>query len=144
MPKGRVIAVAGYAALTLLCAAGTAWLVFSGIAKLDLLGNAVEVRLTECHREEGKGGTYTECSGPVQNTTNAPHARVTYKGHKGETIRAAQAPWVGYEAMDTGFVSQGISILSPVVPLFAALGGGALTVREFRRAGQPAASDEAA
>ena len=144
MPKGRVRAVVGYAALTLLCATATAWCVFSGIAKLNLSGNAVEVRLAECHQEEGgKGGSYTVCSGPVQNTENARIAKVSYKGHEGETIRAARTPWGSYDVVDTDFVSRGISILLPVLPLFGTAGAGALTVREFRRARQPAASDGA-
>lgn len=142
VPRGRVIAVAGYAALTLLCTAAAAWLALSGIAQLNLLGNAVEVRLAECHSVEGaRGTTHTDCSGPVQNTTNARTVKVTYDGHKGETIRAARAPWVGYEAVDTGFVSRGISILFPVLPLFAVVGAGALSAREFRRARQPVAAD---
>ena len=142
MPKGRVLAVVGYATLALLCVAVAAELVFNGIAQLNLLGNAVEVRLAECHREDGaRGSTHTECSGLVQNTTNPRTIKVTYDGHRGETIRAAQVPWGSYEAVDTGFVSTGIAILFPVLPLFAAVGAGALTVREFRRVRQPATSD---
>ncbi|MFF7475248.1 hypothetical protein [Streptomyces sp. NPDC008092] len=142
MPKGRVRAVVGYAALTLLCAAATAVVVFYGIAKLNLLGNAVEVRLAECHQDEGKGGSYTVCSGPVENSTNARTVEVSYKGHEGETVRAARTPWGSYELVDTGFVSWGIWILFPMLPLFGTAGAGALTVREFHRARQPAASDE--
>ncbi|WP_427920352.1 hypothetical protein [Streptomyces sp. cg40] len=137
MPKGRVRAVVGYAALTLLCAAATTWCVLTGIAKLNLMGNAVEVRLAECHQKEGaKGGTYTVCSGPVhttRNATNARTAKLSYKGHEGETIRAARTPWGSYDAVDTDFVSRSISILLPVVPLLGTVGAGALTVREFRR-----------
>ncbi|XUL90643.1 hypothetical protein ACQ86D_31745 [Streptomyces galilaeus] len=147
MPKGRVRAVVGCAALTLLCAAATAWCVFTGIAKLNLSGNAVEVRIAECHQEQGgKGGSYTVCSGPVQNTrstTNARTAKVSYDGHEGDTVRAARTPWGSYDVLDTGFVSRAVSILLPVVPLFATAGAGAFTVREFRRARQPAASDGA-
>lgn len=139
MPKRRVIAVGGYAALTLLCAAAAAWTVFTGIARLNLLGNAVEVRLAECHREDGaRNTTHTACSGPSQNTTNARTIKVRYNGHQGETIRAAQKPWGSYEAVDTGFVSWGIAVLMPVLPLGAAVAAGAFAVREFRRARQPA------
>lgn len=145
MPKGRVLAVVGYAAVTLLCAAAAAWTVFTGIARLDLLGNAVEVRLAECHREDGaRSTTHTACSGPVQNATNARTIKVSYNGHKGEIIRAVQKPWGSYEAVDTGLVSWGTALLMPVLPLGAAVAAGAFTVREMRRVRQPAASDEAA
>ncbi|GHG04508.1 hypothetical protein ACFFSH_34205 [Streptomyces filamentosus] len=143
MPKGRILAVVGYAALTLLCAAATAWTVFDGIARLNLLENAVEVRLTECHREDGaRGTTHTACSG--QNIANAGTIKVTYDGYPGETIRAAQKPWGSYEAVDTGFVSWGIAVLMPVLPFGATVAAGALAVREFRRVRQPATSDSAA
>jgi hypothetical protein len=145
MPKRRICAVVGYAALTLLCAAATAWTVFTGVARLNLLGNAVEVRLTECHREDGaRNTTHTSCSGPSQSTTNAGTVKVTYDGHRGETIRAAQKPWGSYEAVDTGLVSWGIAILMPLLPLAATAAAGALVVRELRRARQPATSDKAA
>ena len=103
------------------------------------------LRPRECHREDGaRNTTHTACSGPLQNTTNARTIKVRYNGHKGETIRAAQKPWGSYEAVDTGLVSWGIAILMPVLPLGAAVGAGVFTVREFRRAGQPAASEGAA
>ncbi|SEE36474.1 hypothetical protein SAMN05216489_06346 [Streptomyces sp. 3213] len=147
MPKGRVRAVVGYTALTLLCAAATAWCVLAGIAKLNLSGSAVEIRLAECHQEKGgKGGSYTVCSGPVQgtrSTTNARTAKVSYNGHEGETVRAARTPWGSYDVVDGGYVSRSISILLPVVPLLGTAGAAALTVREFRRPRQPAASDGA-
>ncbi|MBK3577074.1 hypothetical protein JHN63_25385 [Streptomyces sp. MBT65] len=143
MPKGRRRAVVGYAALTLLGVTATAAAVSMSIASLDLSGNAVEVRFAECHQESVKGGTKTVCSGPVQHTTHARTASVTYKGHVGETVRAAPTLWGSYEPVKTDFVSWGIWILVPVLPLFGTAGAGALTVREFRRARQPAAADEA-
>ncbi|MFJ9544211.1 hypothetical protein ACIRPX_44390 [Streptomyces sp. NPDC101225] len=144
MPKGRVIAVIGYAAATLLCVAAAAWTVFTGIAQLNLQGNAVEVRLAECHREDGaRNTTHTACTGPLQNTASARTVKVRYDGHPGETIRVAQKPWGSYEAVDTGFVSWGIAVLMPVLPLVGAATAGALTVREFRQARRPAASDGA-
>jgi hypothetical protein len=67
---------------------------------------------------------------------------LTYDGHKGETVRAAQKPWGSYEAVDTGLVSWGIAALLPVLPLGAAVTAGAFTVREVRRARREATSDE--
>lgn len=135
MPGGRRIAVVGYAALTLLCAAAAAWTVFTGIARLNLLGNAVEVRLTECHREDGaRNTTHTACSGPAQSATDVGTIKVRYDGHAGERIWAARKPWGSYEAVDTGSVSWGIAALLPVLPLGATAATGALTVREFRQA----------
>ncbi|MFF9147282.1 hypothetical protein ACF1BN_20740 [Streptomyces sp. NPDC014861] len=144
MSKGWILAVVAYAVLTLLCAAATTGTVFTGIARLNLLGNAVEVRLAECHREDGtRGTTRTACSGPSQNTTNARTIEVTYDGQRGETIRAAQKPWGSYEAVDTGFVSWGIAVLLPLLPLGATAATGALAIREVRRATQPDSSGRA-
>ncbi|MET7558277.1 hypothetical protein ABZS72_29140 [Streptomyces albidoflavus] len=145
MPRERVLAAVGYAALTLLCLAAMAWTVFTGIARLNLSGNAVEVRLTECHREDGaRNTTHTACSGPAPSTTGLGTVEVRYEGRQGETIRVARMPWGRYEAVDTGFVSWGISVLAPLLPLGAAAATGALAVREIRRARRTAGSGGAA
>ncbi|MFI6543540.1 hypothetical protein ACIBO9_09875 [Streptomyces prunicolor] len=143
MPKGRIRAVVGCAALTLLCVAATAATVSMSDATLNLSGNAVQIRFAECHQESVKSGTETVCSGPVQRTTHARTAKVAYKGRVGETVRAARTLWGGYEPVKTDFVSWGIWILFPLLPLFGTAGAGALTLRELRRARQPAAADEA-
>ncbi|WP_433916996.1 hypothetical protein [Streptomyces sp. NBC_01744] len=142
MAKGRALAIVGYSALTLLCAAATTWTVITGLARLDLLGNAVEVRFTECHREGGgRGGSHIVCSGPQLHTTSTHTAKVQYNGHKDETIRAVQKPWGSYEAVDTGLISWGIAALLPVLPLGATATAGAFTVREVRRARWEATAD---
>ncbi|MEV0737298.1 hypothetical protein AB0I51_15275 [Streptomyces sp. NPDC050549] len=142
MPKGRILAVVGCAALTLLCVTATAWAVFSGIAKLNLLGERCGGPARGVPPGgRGKGGPCTVCSGPVQNAANARTAKITYKGHEGETVRAARTPWGSYDVVGTDFVTRSISILLPVLPLFGTAGAGALTVREIRRARRPAASE---
>ncbi|MBT3158229.1 hypothetical protein KQH42_29530 [Streptomyces sp. CHA1] len=145
MPRKRMLAAVGYAALTPLCVAAMAWTVFTGFARLNLSGNSVEVRLTECHREAGaRNTTHTACSGSSQSTTDPGTVKVRYEGHQGETIRAAQTPWGGYETVDTGFVSWGIAVLAPLLPLGAAAAAGALAVRGFHRARRTAGSSRAA
>ncbi|MEY6565069.1 hypothetical protein AB8B12_08975 [Streptomyces sp. PGLac3x] len=145
MPRERVLAAVGCAALTLLCLAAMAWTVFTGIARLNLSGNAVAVRLTECHREDGaRNTTHTACSGLSGSTTDPGTVKVRYEGHQGETIRVARTPWGRYEAVDTGFVSWGIAVLAPLLPLGAAAATGGLAVREIRRARRGAGSGAAA
>ncbi|MEU3083341.1 hypothetical protein CLM85_10870 [Streptomyces albidoflavus] len=145
MPRERVLAAVGYAALALLCLAAMAWTVFTGIARLTLSGNAVEVRLTECHRDDGaRNTTHTACGGPSPRTTDPGTIEVRYEGRQGETIRVARTPWGRYEAVDTGFVSWGIAVLAPLLPLGAAAATGALAVREIRRARRTAGSGRAA
>ncbi|MFJ9244174.1 hypothetical protein [Streptomyces sp. NPDC101776] len=143
MPKRRIRVVVGCAALTLLCVVATAAAMSLSIATLNLSGNAVEIRLTECHQEAVKSGTETVCGGPVRNTAHTRTAEVPHNGHVGATVRAARIPWGSYRAVETGFVSRGIWTLFPVLPLLGTAGAGALTVRELRRAGQPADADEA-
>ncbi|WP_234389137.1 hypothetical protein [Streptomyces sp. AS58] len=122
--------------LTVLCAAATAWAAFTGLARLDLLGNAVQVRFTECHVEGGgRSGIHTVCSGPQLGTAFKRTVKVTYDGREGEIIRVAQKPWGSYEAVDTGLVSWGIAALLPILPLGATATAGVFTVREVRRAG---------
>jgi hypothetical protein len=60
--------------------------------------------------------------------------KVAYDGHSGEAVRVSRKPWGSYEVVDTGLVSWGIWILMPVLPLLGTAAGGALTVREIRRA----------
>lgn len=144
MRKGRGLAVVGYSMLSLLCTAATAWAVITGLARLDLLGNAVQVRLTECHLESGaRGGSYSVCSGPQIGTAVTHTVKVRYHGHGGEVIQAVQKPWGSYEAVDAGLVSWGIAILLPVLPLIATAAAGAFTVREVRRARREATPDGA-
>lgn len=102
MPKGRTRAVVGYAALALLCVTATGWAVFTGIAKLNLAGNAVAVRLGECHQKEGGKGSCTVCSGLVQNTANARTVEVSYDGHVGEIVgefRRVRQPTASHGAL---------------------------------------------
>ncbi|WP_031507419.1 hypothetical protein [Streptomyces megasporus] len=144
MTKGRGLAIVGYSALTLLCAAATAFAVFDGLARLDLLGNAVQVWIAECHVETGgRGGSYSVCSGPRLDIAATHIVEVRYEGHRGEVIRVARTPWGSHEAVDTGFVSWGIAVLLPVLPLMATAAAGAFTVREVRRARRDAMSDGA-
>lgn len=132
----------GYSMLTLLCAAATAWTVITGLTRLDLLGNAVHVRLTECHLEGGgRGGSHSVCSGPQVGTAVTHTVEVQYDGHRGEVIQASRKPWGGYEAVDRGLISWGIEVLLPVLPLFATATAGAFAVREVRRARREVTSD---
>jgi hypothetical protein len=90
MTKERGLAIVGYGTLTVLFAVATAWTVVTGLARLDLLGNTVEVQLTECHREGGgRGGTSSVCSGPQVGTAATHMVKVGYDGRRGEVIRAA-------------------------------------------------------
>ncbi|MFB7115975.1 hypothetical protein [Streptomyces sp. NPDC056190] len=118
---------------TLLGAAAVAWTVITGLVRLDLLGNAVQVRLTECHQEGGgRAGSHFVCSGlQVGNETRT--VEVQYEGHPGEVIRSAQKPWGSYEPVETGFVAWGIWVLMPVVCLMGTAAAGVLTGREIRR-----------
>ncbi|MFJ2722926.1 hypothetical protein [Streptomyces sp. NPDC087437] len=118
---------------TLLGAAAVAWTVITGLVRLDLLGNAVEVRLTECHQEGGgRAGSHSVCSG-LQVGDETRTVKIRYEGHSGEVIRAAQKPWGSYEPVETGFVAWGIWVLTPVVCLMVTAAAGVLTGREMRR-----------
>ncbi|MEW2463398.1 hypothetical protein AB0919_00015 [Streptomyces sp. NPDC046994] len=140
MIRGRKRAIAGHCALTLLAATATAWAVITGLARLDVLGDAVQVRITECHSEGGgRGGSHSVCSGP-QVGNEAHTLKISYDGHEGEIVRAVRTPWGGYEPVDSGFVSRGISVLMPVLPLIGTAVAGAFAVREVRRARQEARS----
>ncbi|MCW7947023.1 hypothetical protein AAW14_34980 [Streptomyces hygroscopicus] len=145
MEKGRGLAVIGYSTLTLLYAAATASTVITGLARLDLLGNAVEVRFTECHLEGGgRVGSHTECNGSQLGIPITHTVKVQYDGHKGETIRASQKPsqkpWGSYEPVDTNLVSWGIWALLPILTLVATATAGAFTVQEVRRVRREAAA----
>ncbi len=122
-----------YSVFTLLGAAAVVWTVITGLARLDLLGDAVQVRLTECHREGGgRGGSHSVCSGPLVGD-EMQTVEIQYEGHPGEVIRAVQKPWGSYEPVETGFVAWGIWVLTPVVCLMGTAAAGVLTVREIRR-----------
>jgi hypothetical protein len=133
MTKGRGRAAVGYGVLTVLCLAATAWAVIAGLTRVEVLGDPVQVRFTECHSEGGgRGGTHTVCSGP-QVGAPAHTVKVTYDGHPDETVRVSREPWGGYEAVDTGFLSWGIVIMLPVVPFLAAAVVSGVTVVRVRQ-----------
>jgi hypothetical protein len=123
----------GYGLLTLLGTAAMAWTVFTGLARLDLLGNAVHVRLTECHDESaGRAGSRSVCSGPeVGNKTHT--VKIPYEGHPGEVVRVVRKPWGSYEPVERGPVAWGIWVLAPVLPAIGTAAAGWLTLREIRR-----------
>lgn len=133
MTKGRRRAIAGYSVLTLLGTAAVAWTVITGLARLELWGDAVQIRLAECHSESaGRAGSRSVCSGPqVGNETHT--VKVQHEGRPGEVVRVVRKPWGSYEPVDTGFVEWGISVLLPVLPVIGTAAAGALTVREVRR-----------
>lgn len=133
MTRGRRRAIVGYSLLTLLGTAVVVWTVVTGLARLDLLGGAVQVRLTECHDESmGRGGSRSVCSGPqVGNETHT--VEISYEGHPGEIVRAVRKPWGSYEPVETGFVAWGIWVLAPVLPAIGTAAAGWLTAREIRR-----------
>lgn len=133
MTRGRKRDIVTYSTFTLLGAAAVAWTVITGLVRLDLLGNAVQVRLTECHHENGgRSGSRSVCSGP-QVGNEMRTVEIPYEGHPGEVVRAAPKPWGSYEPVETGFVAWGIWVLMPVVTLMGTASAGALTVREIRR-----------
>ncbi|MGW5969980.1 hypothetical protein [Streptomyces sp. NPDC055186] len=135
MTKERGLAITGYSMIAVLCAAATVWTVITGLARLDLLGNATQVQITECHREDGARNTsHTVCSGPQVGAGATHTVKVQYDGHSGEVVRVRQKPWGSYEAVETGLVSWGIWALMPVLPLLGTAAAGAFTVREIRRA----------
>ncbi|MFD5492817.1 hypothetical protein ACFYY3_30340 [Streptomyces sp. NPDC001812] len=135
MTKERGLTITVYSMIAVLCAAATVWTVITGLARLDLLGNAMQVQITECHREDGARNTsHTVCSGPQVGTDAAHTVKVRYDGHSGEVVRVRQKPWGSYEAVETGLVSWGIWVLMPVLPLMGTAAAGAFTVREIRRA----------
>ncbi|URN12708.1 hypothetical protein LUW77_16965 [Streptomyces radiopugnans] len=121
---------------TLLGVAAVAWTVITGLVRLDLLGNAVQIRLTECHQEGGgRTGSHSVCSGP-QIGSETRTVEIRYEGRPGEVVRAAQKPWGSYEPVETGFVDWGICVLALVVCLMGTVAAGALTGREIRRVRQ--------
>ncbi|MFE2290608.1 hypothetical protein [Streptomyces sp. NPDC059452] len=133
MTKGHKRSVVAYVVMTLLGAAAVAWAVIMGLARMDLLGNAVEVRLAECHREGGgRGGSYNVCSGP-HGGDETQTVEVRYEGRVGEVVRAVRTPWGNYTTVEKGPLEVAISVLMPVIPAMATVGAGALTVREVRR-----------
>ncbi|WP_240958088.1 hypothetical protein [Streptomyces barkulensis] len=136
MTRGRRRDIAVYGMFTLLGTAAVAWTVITGLVQLDLLGNAVQVRLTECHQEGGgRAGSHSVCSGP-QVGSETRTVEIRYEGRPGEVVRAAQKPWGSYVPVETGFVAWGIWVLAPVVCLMGTVAAGALTGREIRRVRQ--------
>ncbi|GAB2929670.1 MULTISPECIES: hypothetical protein [unclassified Streptomyces] len=133
MTRGSKRAIAAYCTLTLMAAAATAWVLMRGLARLDLVGDAVQVRIMECHSEGGgRGGSYSVCSGPqVGNETYT--LKIRYDGREGEIVKAVRTPWGGYEPVDRSFVSWGIHVLMPVLPILGGSVTGAFAVREVRR-----------
>lgn len=133
MTRGSKRAVAGYCTLTLMAAAATAWVLMSGLAQLNLVGDTVQVRIRECHSEGGgRGGSHSVCSGPqVGNETHT--LKIRYDGREGEIVKAVRTPWGGYKPVDRSFVSWGINVLTPVLPILGGAVTGALTLREVRR-----------
>ncbi|MEZ3181128.1 hypothetical protein KYY02_21290 [Streptomyces pimonensis] len=133
MTKGRVRATVGYSLLTLMAVAAMVWTVVTGLARLDLLGDAVLVRLTECHDESaGRAGSRSVCSGPqVGDETHT--VEISYEGRPGEVVRAVRKPWGGYEPVETGFVAWGVWVLAPLLPAMGTAAAGWLTAREMRR-----------
>lgn len=136
MTRGRRRDIAFYGTLTLLGVAAVAWSVITGIVRLDLLDNAVQVRLTECHQEGGgRAGSHSVCSGP-QVGDEMRTVEIQYEGQPGEVVDAAKKPWGSYEPVETGIVAWGVWVLIPVVCLMATAGFGLLTGREIRRVRQ--------
>ncbi|RVU27182.1 hypothetical protein EOT10_08375 [Streptomyces antnestii] len=134
MAKGRRRAIGGYSMLTLIGAGVMTWTVITGLARLDLLGEAVQVRIAECHQEGGgRAGSHSVCSGPPVGT-KTHIVKLQYEGHQGAVVRAVRKPWGSYEPVETGFVAWGTWVLIPVLPLLGTVAAGALTVREIRRA----------
>lgn len=133
MTKGWGRAIVGYSVITLLGAAVMTWTVITSLARLDLLGAAVQVRIEECHQEGGgRAGSHTVCSGP-QVGDEAHTVKLQYEGQQGEVVRAVRKPWGSYEPAETGFVAWGTWVLMPVLPALGTAAAGALTVREIRR-----------
>lgn len=130
MTRGWRCAIVGYGVLALLGIAAVTWSVMTSLAQLDLLGNAVQVRLAECHQESaGRAGSHTVCSGPQMGNEKRT-VEVQYEGRPREVVRVSRTPWGTYEAVETGPVAWGIGVLMPVIPLMATVGVGALTARE--------------
>lgn len=131
MNRGRKRAIASYCALTLLAAAATVWALMTALARLDVSGDAVQIRIMEC-RSEG-GGRRSVCSGP-QVGNEATTLKISYDGREGEIVRAVRTPWGGYERVGSDFVSRSTSVLLPVLPVIGTAVYGAFVVREVRRA----------
>ncbi|WP_203233211.1 hypothetical protein [Streptomyces sp. Tue 6075] len=141
MTRGSKRAIAGYCTLTLMAAAATVWALMSGLARLDLLGDAVQVRIVECHSEGGgRGGSHSVCSGP-QVGNEAHTLKIRYDGREGEVVKAVRTPWSGYTPVDRSFVSWGVHVLTPVLPILGGAVTGALTLREVRRVRRDSRSD---
>ncbi|OCC11623.1 hypothetical protein [Streptomyces sp. PTY087I2] len=133
MTRGSKRAIAGYCTLTLMAAAATAWALMSGLARLDLVGDVVQVRIVECHSKGGgRGGSYSVCSGP-QVGNEAHTLKIRYDGREGEIVKAVRTPWGGYTPVDRSFVSWGVHVLMPVLPILGGAVTGALALREVRR-----------
>lgn len=144
MARGRKRDIVAYSLYTLLGAAAVTWTVITGLTRLDLLGNAVQVRLEECHQEGGgRGGSSPVCSGP-QVGNEARIVEVGYPGHPGEVMRAAQKPWGSYEPVETGFISWGTWVLMPFIPLAGTAVAGVATVKEISRVRRRLSGDERA
>lgn len=133
MTRGSKRAIAGYCTLTLMAVAATVWALMSGLARLDLVGDAAQVRIVECHSKGGgRGGSYSVCSGP--EVGNEAHTlKIRYDGREGEVVKAVRTPWGSYTPVDRSFVSWGVNVLTPVLPILAGAVTGALTLREVRR-----------
>ncbi|MFI1677346.1 hypothetical protein [Streptomyces sp. NPDC020607] len=132
--RGWGMAAAAWSMVAVLLAGATVWVGTLGLVRLGLVGDEVQVRLTQCQLEGGGcGGSHVECSGQLAAVPSADTVLVRYDGEPGEVVHAARTPWGTFEVVDKGFTSWGTAALYPLLPLGAVVMTVCLAVRCGRR-----------